>query len=102
MVDINYVDPYQFVEQKEETRIHPVNPYDTATGQRIGLDTMIHQPQQEKFTFQLMDSMAQDIEQSAFLSTGVSAQSLGVPADKTMTAQESQTVQMNSNVRIRL
>lgn len=102
LIDINYVDPYQFSEQKEETRIHPIDPNDKATGQRLSLDSMIHQPQQERFTFQLMDSMAQDIDQSAFLSTGVSAQSLWVPTDKSMTATESQTVQMNSNVRIRL
>lgn len=101
VVDINYLDPYAFQEQKDETRIHPVDPIDVATGQRIGLDSMIHQPQQERFTFQLMDSMAQDIDQSAFISTGVSAQSLWVPSDKSMTASESQTVQANSNLRIR-
>jgi hypothetical protein len=57
-----------FKEQKEETRIHPIDPIDPM-GNRQSLDSMIHQPQQEKFTFQLMDSMAQDIDQSAFLST---------------------------------
>lgn len=101
VVDINYLDPYSFLEQKDETRIHPVDPIDNVTWQRIGLDSMIHQPQQERFTFQLMDSMSQDIEQSAFISSWISAQSLWVPSDKNMTATESQTVQANANLRIR-
>lgn len=96
VVDVDsWISPLAFKDQNNlAPRIHWVS----LRGKQI--DQIIYQVPQTKPTSEIIDSTNQDIDLQSSISTGISPQSMWVPADKNMTARESQTVQMNSNIRL--
>lgn len=92
-----WVSPLAF---KDQNNLNPRIHWIALDGKQI--DQIIYNVPQTKPTAEIIDSTNQDIDNQAYIATWVSAQSMWVPSDKNMTAKESQTVQMNSNIRLSL